>query len=113
MTTIDEWKEVENCGRVVVAAYESLLGAADQLAEKLSYNEDYVLGHIFPKKADDRRETDKIMQWLDEKQDDLREHMAECRAKKEKCAKRAALMEQLGLTEEQKRLLGIKEEKPL
>jgi hypothetical protein len=103
----DAWAVILAHGAVVVAAYNNLLEASDNLAKNIErYSED-VLSQVMPRRAGERRESDRILDWLEHYRDDIESHLAQRRTEREAAKKRAALLASLNLTDAQKRLLGI------
>ena len=105
----DDWSEILAHGAVVVAAYNNLLEASDNLANHIERYSDDVLSQVMPRRAGERRESDRILDWLEHYRDDIESHLAQRRAEREAAKKRAALLASLNLTDAQKRLLGIED----
>ena len=103
----DAWAEILAHGEVVVAAYNALLQASDDLAKNIARHDDDVLSQVMPRRAGERRESDRILSWLEHYRDDIEIHLAQRSAAREAAKQRAALLSRLNLTKDEKRLLGI------
>ncbi len=60
-----------------------------------------------PRRAGERRKSDRIHDWLEQNRDFIERELAQHRYEREAANKRAALLTSLNLTDAQKRLLGI------
>ena len=108
-TNDDTWADIRALGEVVVAAYDSLLVASDELARKIGCNNAYVLSQVMPRRAGERRDSDRILTWLEDHRNGIETCLAARQAAREAAAQRGALLSRLKLTTEEKRLLGIEE----
>jgi hypothetical protein len=105
----DAWAEILAHAEVVVAAYDALLLASDDLAEKIARNDEYVLSQVMPRRSGERRNSHRILPWLEHYRDDIETSLAERRAAREAAEQRGALLSRLKLTKDEKRLLGIED----
>jgi transcriptional regulator with XRE-family HTH domain len=101
------WEEVMAAGERVAAAYRELLQAADDLSEVVGYNEDYVLRRVLPKTPGGRRESNRVLNWLNDERGHIEAQMLAWIARREEAAQRTALLAKLNLTADEQRLLGI------
>ena len=104
MTTM---KEVMDAGNVVVAAHAKLLEASDALAEVLEFNPEFVLRRVMPLKAEDRRNTTKILDYLESDCDEIEKHLKDVAKVRAQDAAREELLTKLNLSDTDKKLLGI------
>jgi hypothetical protein len=72
----DNWAEILAHGELVVAAYNSLLEASDDLARNIEYHADDVLSQVMPRRAGERRDSDRIFNWLEHYRRDIETHLA-------------------------------------
>jgi hypothetical protein len=103
------WAEVVLAGERAAFAYTALVKAADDLAEGIGWNEDYVLRRVLPMNADERRDSERIVAWLEKERDEIESRLAAREAAREAAARREALLARLALSAEDKKLLGIDE----
>jgi hypothetical protein len=106
-TRNETWETILAAGEKAAAAYRDLVAAADELAEVLEYNADYVLRHVLPKKAEDRRESERVVAWLKDNRGEMEKHVFARQSAREDAARRDALLAKLNLTGDERRLLGI------
>ena len=105
----DAWAEILAHAEVVVAAYDALLLASDDLAGKIARNDEYVLSQVMPRRTGERRDSRRILPWLEHYREGIETSLAERSAAREAAEKRGALLSRLNLTKDEKRLLGIEE----
>ena len=104
MTTM---KQVMEAGKVVAAAHAKLLEVSDALADVMEIDRDSVLKQVMPLRARDRRDSKRVLDFLERKSKAIEEylrHLAETRAE---TAAREQLLTRLNLTDAEKDLLGI------
>ena len=109
MNKEDGWAEILARGEAVVAAYNALLQASDDLAGKIARYDEYVLSQVMPRRAGERRDSHRVLTWLEHHRDDIETSLAERRAAREAAEQRGALLSRLKLTKDEKRLLGIED----
>lgn len=103
------WDKVMKAGEQAAYAYQQMVAAADELAGAMEYNEDYVLLRVLPKTASERRDSERILRWLEKARGEIEGHVLARLAAADKAARRQALLAKLNLTGDEKRLLGIRE----
>lgn len=101
------WEEIVQAGEKVAYAYQQVLMAADELADLLEYNADYVLRRALPKSMAERRDCELVAKWLEAEREEIEEHVRARQAARAKAAEREALLARLNLTKAEQRLLGI------
>jgi hypothetical protein len=102
------WEKIMLAGEQVAYAYQQMLKAADDLADVVEYNEDYVLRQVLPKAVAERRDCERVLGWLKQERDDIEAHVLARQAARAAAARREALLAKLNLTKDEQRLLGIK-----
>ena len=109
MQTTEErvWEEIVHAGEKVAYAYQHVLMAADELADLLEYNADYVLRRALPKSVAERRDCELVPKWLEAERAEIEEHVRAREVARAKAAEREALLARLKLTKAEQRLLGI------
>lgn len=106
-TEEDVWAEIVQAGEKVAYAYQHVLVAADELADVLEYNADYVLRRALPKSVAERRDCELVPKWLQAERREIEAHVRARQAARAKAVEREALLARLKLTKEEQRLLGI------
>ena len=101
------WEQIAQAGEKVAYAYQHVLKAADELADLLEYNADYVLRRALPKSVAERRDCELVPKWLEAEREALEEHVRARLAAHAKAIEREALLARLKLTKAEQRLLGI------
>ena len=101
------WEQIAQAGEKVAYAYQHVLKAADELADLLEYNADYVLRRALPKSVAERRDCELIPKWLEAEREGIEEHVRARLAAHAKAIEREALLARLKLTKAEQRLLGI------
>jgi hypothetical protein len=103
------WEDVITAGQIVAAAHSELIKASDDLSGKLRpmFWGDDVLKQCLPLKAGERRNSQRILDWLDSKKTEIEDGLEAQREYRVKESNRERLLEKLKLTEEEKQLLGI------
>jgi ketol-acid reductoisomerase len=101
------WEQIVQAGEKVAYAYQHVLKAADELADLLEYNADYVLRRALPKSVAERRDCELVPRWLEAEREEIEEHVRARLAAHAKAAQREALLARLKLTKAEQRLLGI------
>ncbi len=104
MTTM---KQVMEAGNEVADAHAKLVSAADALAELIGYSPDWVLRRVLPLKADDRRNSRKILDSLETEYDEIKEHLEEVAKEEAEASARKELLGKLKLSGAEMKLLGI------
>ncbi len=94
-------------GERVAAAYRELLQASDALSDVVGYREEYVLRRVLPSTSGGRRAADRVLNWLKDERPQIEAQMEEWTRRCKEAAERAALLNRLNLTVDEKRLLGI------
>ena len=109
MQTAEEraWEQIVQAGEKVAYAYQHVLKAADELADLLEYNADYVLRRALPKSVAERRDCELVPKWLEAEREEIEEHVRARLAAHAKAIEREALLARLKLTKAEQRLLGI------
>ena len=102
------WKTILAAGRKAAAAYAELVAASDALAAVMPYNSEYVLRRVMHQKDYDRRNSKRIIEWLNADREKIEADLKSWNEEQREESERAALLEKLKLTDEQKALLGIK-----
>ena len=103
----ETWEKIKLAGEQVAYAYQQMLKAADDLADVIEYNEDYVLRQVLPKTVAMRRDCERILDWLNQERDKIEAHVLARQAARAAAARREALLAKLNLTKAERRLLGI------
>ena len=103
----DVWEQIVQAGERVAYAYQQVLVAADELADVLEYNADYVLRRALPKSVAERRNCELVPKWLQAERKGIEEHVLARQAARAKAVEREALLARLKLTKAEQRLLGI------
>jgi hypothetical protein len=106
-TGIEAWEEVRSAGERVAYAYEQFVAAADELADVIGYKEDYILRRVLPNRPAERRNSERIVEWLERDRTEILGHLAARQAAREAAVRREALLARLNLTAEERRVLGI------
>lgn len=101
------WEQIVQAGEKVAYAYQHVLKAADELADLLEYNADYVLRRALPRSVAERRDCELVPKWLEAEREEIEEHVRARLAAHAKAIKREALLARLKLTKAEQRLLGI------
>jgi len=101
------WEKIVTAGEQAASAYEQMVAASDRLADVVAYNADYVLGHLLPKSAGERRDSKRILRWLEDRRSELEIHVQARLAEEEKAEQLQALLGRLKLTKEEQQLLGL------
>ena len=109
MQTAEEraWEQIVQAGEKVAYAYQHVLKAADELADLLEYNADYVLRRALPKSVAERRDCELVPKWLEAEREEIEEHVRARLAAHAKAIERERLLARLKLTKAEQRLLGI------
>ena len=107
-STASNWKTIIAAGRKAADAYAQLVAASDALADVMPYNREYVLRRVMHQKTDDRRNSKRIIEWLTADREKIEADLKSWNEEQREESERAALLEKLKLTDEQKALLGIK-----
>ena len=110
-TTVNDgaWVTVIQAGKHVAEAYANLVKASDFLAEVMAYDNDYVLRKVLPSSVADRRNSKRIVEWLDGRRDELEKHLQEVNTRIQAALERDRLLQKLNLSAEEMELLGIKD----
>ena len=103
-------KEVIEAAKVVAAAHAKFLEASDALADAACFNRDYMLRKVLPVGATERRNSNKVFEYLKTELDEIGVHLREMARREEASAARAVLLARLNLTDSEKELLDIKKE---
>ena len=103
------WKTIIAAGNKTVLAYAALVKSSDDLAAVMPYGKEYVLRRVMHQKSDDRRNSKRIMEWLNADREKIERDTKSWQEENKAVAERESLLRKLNLTDEQKRLLGIKE----
>ena len=101
------WERIAQAGEKVAYAYQHVLKAADELADLLEYNADYVLRRALPKSVAERRDCELVPRWLEAEREEIEKHVRARLAAHAKAIQREALLARLKLTKAEQRLLGI------
>jgi len=101
------WEQIVQAGEKVAYAYQHVLKAADELADLLEYNADYVLRRALPRSVAERRDCELVPRWLEAEREEIEEHVRARLAAHAKAAQREALLARLKLTKAEQRLLGL------
>jgi hypothetical protein len=101
------WELIVQAGEKVAYAYQHVLKAADELADLLEYNADYVLRRALPKSVAERRDCELVPKWLEAEREEIEKHVRARLAAHAKAIQREALLARLKLTKAEQRLLGI------
>jgi len=101
------WEEIVTAAERVAAAYRAMLQASDDLADMMGYDEYNILRHVLPRNLSGRRDSDRVLVWLQYDREKIEAHVLSCIAAREEAAQRAALLAKLNLSAEEQRLLGI------
>ena len=109
MQTTEErvWEEIAQAGEKVAYAYQHVLKAADELADVIEYNADYVLRQALPKCRTERRDCELVLKWLKAQRKAIEAHVLERQGARARAVEREALLARLKLTKAEQRLLGI------
>lgn len=103
----DGWENILAAAKEAMKAYAATLKASDALAEAMGYWKEDVLRQVLPQKSDQRRETKRILEWVNGEQDKVELLLNEREIRRKKQAQVDALLAKLKLTPEEKKLLGI------
>ena len=103
------WGTVIQAGKHVAETYANLVKASDFLAEVMAYDNDYVLRKVLPSSVADRRNSERIIEWLNDQQNELEKHLEEVNTRIQAAQNRDRLLQKLNLSAEEKELLGIKD----
>ena len=104
MTTM---KQVMDAGTAVVEAHAKLLKASDALADVMEYDRDRVLRRVLLTRAEDRRNSKNVLDFLETQYDAIEGHLKRVANARARAAARLELLAKLNLTEAEKKLLGI------
>lgn len=75
MTPETEWKDVCDQVKKVNDVYRNLLKESDKLADIMGYNRDWVLLKVFPRTANERRETSRISKAIERQKEAIEKEM--------------------------------------
>ena len=100
-------KEIMEAGEAVVAAHKQLLAASDALAELIQYDRAFVLRRVLPQAAQERRNANKVLDFLETEYDAIERHLQRVAEERAEVAARQALLARLNLSGAEKALLGL------
>ena len=104
-----EWNAVLAAADIVAEAHRDLLKSVDALAglmEPYCWADD-LLVKCLPLKSKDRRDSERILTWLEQNQEAIKLHMLERYNCKIVAEQRKSLMAKLNLNASEKKLLGL------
>ena len=104
MTTMNE---VMLAGNTVVTAYSQLLAASDALADLMEYDRDDVLRQVLALRATERRNQNKVLDFLEMEYDTIEQHLKDLAKVRAQAAARTELLGKLKLSGAEMKLLGI------
>ncbi len=102
------WDLVSDSAVKAVEAYDAFVTACDALAGHLDYNPDWILARCLPRVVAERRSNDRILRILDADREEWTAHLRDSLLAKRRQQLRQELIAKLNLTEDQKKLLGLK-----
>ena len=104
MTTMEE---IILAGHNVAAAYTQLLAASDALASLMEYDRDVVLRHVLTAKVNQRRNQNRVLDYLETEYDAIERHLKDAAKVRAQTAARQELLGKLNLSAAEMKLLGI------
>jgi hypothetical protein len=100
-------EKVEGLAKKVDDAYSDMLRASIALADAVGQNHESIVRKALPDCADERMRSGRVALWFKYEQDSIVARFIQSQLQLAFERKRAALMDRLKLTEEDKKLLGI------
>ena len=104
MTTMNE---VMQAGNAVATAYSEMLAASDALADLMHYDRDHVLRQVITTKPCDRRNQNKVLDYLETEFETIEQHLKDVAQVRAQAAARKELLGKLKLSGAEMKLLGI------
>ena len=100
-------EEIILAGHNVTAAYSQLLAASDALADLMQYGREHVLRRVITTKPCDRRNQNKVLDYLETEYDAIERHLKDVAKVRAQAAARKELLGKLKLSGAEMKLLGI------